>query len=360
MRWCASTSACSRWTRSSSIFTPAALDAAADLAMSRETGARGLRSIIESVLLDVMYEIPSRPEVRHVVVDDATIRGEAPAQAARRLGARPRPAARPRSIPSCLNPGPLTLPYPRRPVATFSVVAWDASLPAWGIAVASKFPAVGAVVPWARAGAGAVATQSYANTTYGPEGLQRMSAGESAAQALQALLDDDPGREQRQAGFVDRRRRRRHFHRVRVSGVGRRMDRRRRRHPGQHPGRTAGRRGDGAGLRCARRGPGPPPRWRHCSPATGPGAIDADGKVRRCSSYARAAAMPATTTAGSTIASMTTRIRSRAWRSCSSCTSCTSARARPKTASSSPDRSWWNCFNSPADSVITRGRTRWV
>lgn len=92
-----------------------------------------------------------------------------------------------------------------RPVATFSVVAWDASLPAWGIAVASKFPAVGAVVPWARAGAGAVATQSYANTTYGPEGLQRMAAGESAGQAMQALLTDDPGREQRQAGFVDAR-----------------------------------------------------------------------------------------------------------------------------------------------------------
>jgi ATP-dependent Clp protease ATP-binding subunit ClpX len=59
-------------------FAPAALDAAADLAMARETGARGLRAIIESVLLDVMYDIPSRPEVRHVVVDDATIRGEAP------------------------------------------------------------------------------------------------------------------------------------------------------------------------------------------------------------------------------------------------------------------------------------------
>ena len=57
-------------------FTPPALDAAADLAMARETGARGLRSIIESVLLDVMYDIPSRPEVRHVVVDDAAIRGE--------------------------------------------------------------------------------------------------------------------------------------------------------------------------------------------------------------------------------------------------------------------------------------------
>jgi uncharacterized Ntn-hydrolase superfamily protein len=92
-----------------------------------------------------------------------------------------------------------------RPVATFSVVAWDSSLPAWGVAVASKFPAVGAVVPWARAGAGAVATQSYANTAYGPDGLQRMAAGDAATQALQALLAEDPGREQRQAGFVDSR-----------------------------------------------------------------------------------------------------------------------------------------------------------
>ena len=59
-------------------FSPPALDAAADLAMARETGARGLRSIIEGVLLDVMYEIPSRPEVRHVLVTDETIRGLAP------------------------------------------------------------------------------------------------------------------------------------------------------------------------------------------------------------------------------------------------------------------------------------------
>jgi ATP-dependent Clp protease ATP-binding subunit ClpX len=59
-------------------FTPSALDAAADLALARETGARGLRSIIEGVLLDVMYDIPSRPEVRHVLVTDETIRGTAP------------------------------------------------------------------------------------------------------------------------------------------------------------------------------------------------------------------------------------------------------------------------------------------
>ncbi|MBM3123093.1 MAG: DUF1028 domain-containing protein, partial [Chloroflexi bacterium] len=58
-----------------------------------------------------------------------------------------------------------------RRLATFSIVAFDPDSQAWGIAVASKFPAVGAVVPWVQAGAGAVATQSYANTRYGPEGL---------------------------------------------------------------------------------------------------------------------------------------------------------------------------------------------
>jgi uncharacterized Ntn-hydrolase superfamily protein len=90
-------------------------------------------------------------------------------------------------------------------VATFSIVAWDPALPAWGIAVASKFPAVGAVVPWARAGVGAVATQSYANTTFGPEGLRRMAAGETAEGALHALLAEDSEREQRQVGLIDSR-----------------------------------------------------------------------------------------------------------------------------------------------------------
>jgi ATP-dependent Clp protease ATP-binding subunit ClpX len=56
-------------------FTPQALDAAAELAMARETGARGLRAIIEGTLLDVMYEIPSRPEIREVRVDGDAIRG---------------------------------------------------------------------------------------------------------------------------------------------------------------------------------------------------------------------------------------------------------------------------------------------
>jgi uncharacterized Ntn-hydrolase superfamily protein len=86
---------------------------------------------------------------------------------------------------------------------TFSIAAADVEIGDWGIAVASKFPCVGAVVPWARAGVGAVATQSWANTSFGPEGLRLMEEGVAAEDALARLLDDDEGREDRQAGFVD-------------------------------------------------------------------------------------------------------------------------------------------------------------
>jgi len=87
--------------------------------------------------------------------------------------------------------------------STFSIVAFDPGENALGIAVASKFLAVGAVVPWARSGAGAVATQSYANTTYGPRGLDLMESGVPAADALQSLTAVDEEATQRQAGFVD-------------------------------------------------------------------------------------------------------------------------------------------------------------
>ena len=88
---------------------------------------------------------------------------------------------------------------------TFSIVGFDRASGDLGIAVASKFPCVGAVVPWARAGAGAVATQSWANTALGPGGVDLMGAGVSADEALKRLLDDDEGREDRQVGFVDGR-----------------------------------------------------------------------------------------------------------------------------------------------------------
>jgi uncharacterized Ntn-hydrolase superfamily protein len=91
---------------------------------------------------------------------------------------------------------------PREPVATFSIVARDPATGELGIAVASRFFAVGSVVPWARAGAGAVATQSFANTSFGPRGLDLLAGGASAKEALEILLRGDPEREKRQVGIV--------------------------------------------------------------------------------------------------------------------------------------------------------------
>jgi uncharacterized Ntn-hydrolase superfamily protein len=86
---------------------------------------------------------------------------------------------------------------------TFSIVACDSQEHTWGVAVASKFPAVGAVVPWPQAEIGAVATQSFANTSYGPRGLALLGTGLSAQETLSILLADDPDQELRQVGVVD-------------------------------------------------------------------------------------------------------------------------------------------------------------
>ena len=86
---------------------------------------------------------------------------------------------------------------------TFSIVACDLEEQTWGVAVASKFPAVGAVVPWAQAGVGAVATQSFANTSFGPRGLAMLATGLSAEETLARLLEDDPDKDLRQVGLVD-------------------------------------------------------------------------------------------------------------------------------------------------------------
>ena len=90
-------------------------------------------------------------------------------------------------------------------VTTFSIVAADLATGDLGIAVASKFLACGAVVPWASAGAGAVATQSFANTAYGPDGIRMMRDGLSAGEALARLIADDADRDLRQVGLVDAR-----------------------------------------------------------------------------------------------------------------------------------------------------------
>src|SRR6476469_4387094 len=88
-------------------------------------------------------------------------------------------------------------------VATYSIAACDLDAGQWGVATHAKFRAVGAVVPWAVPGVGAVATQAYANPRYGPQGLQLLAAGLSAAEVVARLTDAADGRADRQVGVVD-------------------------------------------------------------------------------------------------------------------------------------------------------------
>lgn len=86
---------------------------------------------------------------------------------------------------------------------TFSIVGFDPATGDLGVAVASKFPAVGAVVPWIEAGVGAVATQSFVNARYGPDGLDLLRRGEEPVTATQILTTADDQRDMRQLGIVD-------------------------------------------------------------------------------------------------------------------------------------------------------------
>jgi len=92
---------------------------------------------------------------------------------------------------------------PRRPVHTYSIVARDTATGEIGVAVQSHWFSVGSTVPWAEAGVGAVATQSFVDPSYGPLGLDMMRAGRSAPDALAGLLAADPEREVRQVAMVD-------------------------------------------------------------------------------------------------------------------------------------------------------------
>jgi uncharacterized Ntn-hydrolase superfamily protein len=88
-------------------------------------------------------------------------------------------------------------------VATYSIAACDLDAGQWGVATQSKFLAVGSVVPWAEPGAGAVATQAYANPRYGPDGLSLLREGATAEETVHALTAADDGRAHRQVGVVD-------------------------------------------------------------------------------------------------------------------------------------------------------------
>jgi len=88
-------------------------------------------------------------------------------------------------------------------VATYSIVGCDLEARQWGVAVQSKFLAVGSVVPWAEPEAGAIATQAYANPSYGPNGLALLRDGSSAGEVVERLTTADDGRDERQLGVVD-------------------------------------------------------------------------------------------------------------------------------------------------------------
>jgi len=88
-------------------------------------------------------------------------------------------------------------------VATFSIVAFDPKTQELGVAVQSKFLAVGSIVPWAKAGVGAIATQARGNPNYGPEGLSLLREGNSPEEVIELLLENDEEKEHRQLGVID-------------------------------------------------------------------------------------------------------------------------------------------------------------
>lgn len=87
---------------------------------------------------------------------------------------------------------------------TFSIVGFDPLAKEWGVAVQSKLLAVGAVVPWVKAGVGAVATQSFIHPSYGEDALHWLAQGKSAEKTLQMIQKTDPQRELRQVGIIDK------------------------------------------------------------------------------------------------------------------------------------------------------------
>jgi len=98
--------------------------------------------------------------------------------------------------------GDIAMPVDQ-PITTFSIVGRDAHTGDLGIAVASRFLAAGAVVPWARAGVGAIATQAWANTSYGPRGLDMLAGGMAPGAVIARLTEPDERRDERQVGIVD-------------------------------------------------------------------------------------------------------------------------------------------------------------
>ena len=190
---------------------------------------------------------------------------------------------------------------------TFSIAAADPDAGDWGVAVASRFPCVGAVVPWAKAGVGAVATQSWANTAFGPEGLELMGEGVPADETLRRILEADEGREDRQVGLVDSAGRAATFTGSKCmdwagGATGRRFAAQGNILVGEEVVAETGASVLGERGRSVRPAPG-----GACSPATRPAGTDAGGSRRPCSWSGRAAATRGGTIGTSTFASTTIR-----------------------------------------------------
>jgi uncharacterized Ntn-hydrolase superfamily protein len=108
------------------------------------------------------------------------------------------------TILSLLCGGIQATPFENSPVvSTFSIVAYDPETNDLGVAVQSRFLAVGAVVPWAKAGVGAIATQARSNTSYGQNGLKLLESGLSVRETLNKLVQADDGKAHRQVGIID-------------------------------------------------------------------------------------------------------------------------------------------------------------
>jgi uncharacterized Ntn-hydrolase superfamily protein len=152
------------------------LEDVSDVRLLQDAHARGTPVVVRAETPEGVRRALARPEVACVVVPESAV-------ALRKLD--------------------LTELTYGRPVSTYSIVACDLDAEQWGVAVQSRFLSVGAVVPSAEPHVGAVATQSYANPRYGPEGLALLREGRTAQEVVDALVTRDEGRVKRQVGVVD-------------------------------------------------------------------------------------------------------------------------------------------------------------
>ena len=233
---------------------------------------------------------------------------------------------------------PITAPAHLAKLAhTYSIVAWDSATGDLGVAVQSKFPNVGGIVPWARAGVGAVATQSLGNTAYGERGLDLIAEGATAEEALRIVMRTDTMLQDRQVGMVDARGRAASFTGTRTfDWAGGRVG------AGSGGDNVLGGKGEvivGQGYAAqanimvsdqtvknlaetfARSTGSLAGSWRHSRRARRAAATRGACRARRCWWCGGTAAISGPTTGSSTSGYMTPRIPSPSWSGCWRCTS---------------------------------------